>query len=466
MSYRNERGSMPIVIGAALAVLSVLFGWVLSTSGATPLVGAIGLFGLCIVVFRMRESLLPVFLILVLAMGSAYDYRISAKSYYPRFIILGLIALRSTLLTMQAKGQTGQHSYPLTPVHIGFLLTGVAGLATSLDSVDPMLSFQRSVSFLLLYIVSFFYFWNWTSSVERCEKLAESLWWTVAIILGTGYLFFVARVPGMYKGGRLRLVLTNPNQLGHYCALMFPIAFWYWREHASGKKKYAAAALLGLMALALLLSGSRGGLLCTTVAMLVLFIFCYRKQLVRLLLVVTLVGCVQLLIGKSNDLNSQGGFFEETVLREGALSTGSGRTDIWKAALRLIDREPFFGYGFGTVEKLFDRGYFPEFPTFQGGHVHNSYLEELVNLGWIGSLGLFLAIIFLFGKGVFAVFKSVSLTPNFRLFTAFFASVLAALISGIFESWFTSVGSIFCFPFTLIAVTMLKMRIHFNNWSK
>ena len=179
----------------------------------------------------------------------------------------------------------------------------------------------------------------------------------------------------MLTAGRLRLILVNPNTLGHYCALMAPIVIWVLFEGPGQIRRVWRWGALGLLFLSLVWSGSRGALITTLMALTLQFVLSYRKKLFWLFFSVAFIASAHALMG---DPTSRPGdettFIEQNVIRQNSLFTGSGRSGIWEAARNLVRKRPVFGYGFASVDRLFQLGYFPELQEFQGGHVHNSYL--------------------------------------------------------------------------------------------
>lgn len=445
--------------------LGLGMGWLLNEMGSYVALALLVAPVAVITVLKVSEEIFPLLLLFVLALGSSYDGNIANRSFYPRFGLLALITFRGMISILRGQNRTPDGHRSSTLVHWALFFLGLFGLIAAIQSLDPGVVTLRAFSFLMMFFVVFIYFWKQTIKPEQCEKFAVTLWWGLVWILGIGYLFLILRVPGMWKGGRLRLILGNPNQLGHYCALMAPIAVWFLFEKPRAKHwAWAWGAIMGIL-LSLILTASRGALLTVMFTVGLQFGLLYRKQLVSLVLISAFVGGAHYLMGdRAPQIGDESTYLEQHVLREDTLSTGSGRTEIWKYARQLIDRRPWFGYGFGSTDKLFEKGYFPDLPEFQGGHVHNGYLEELLNVGWIGALPLFLALAYLIFIGVAFLFKPVSFTRNYRLTVAFYAVVLAGVVSSTVESWLTSVGSVFCFPFWLAAALFLKMIHSFCDW--
>lgn len=448
-------------------LLAVMVGKILVGGSANIFLLVFFAIVFAIVVFRVKDSTLTFILLLTLALGSCYRWDIVLRSFYLRFFLLFLIALRAGLLFFQSKKSPKANvEAGSTIFHILFLVVGITGILSSFYSVDSFLSFKRASSFLLLYFVVFVYYWIRCSDIPKCEIQLIMMWRGIAFILGLGFLFLLIGQPGMFSGGRLRLVVGNPNQLGHYCALMAPIVVWFMFDKAVGKTRILAWSLFIALLVAVVGSGSRGALVTLILVLSIQFALCYREKAVMMGGIAILGIALHFLIGsQSVKPGADPTFFEETVIRKKTLETGSGRLDVWESALQLSSRKPWFGYGFAIVDRLFQRGYFPNIPiTFQGGHIHNGYIEELVNLGWIGASPLFLMILYVLVFGGVQLLPAKVRTSNFRLAIAMFCTIIAGSLSLVFESWMTSVGSVFCFPFWFSVMLFMRIVKNNNDW--
>ncbi len=465
-STTGSEKTLEVITLLALVAVSLLISATLVEWGPLPIAALGGGLVLAFIAFRSNESVLTILLILALALGSCYRWDIAAQTFYVRFFLLGLITIRGLLLFFEAKRSTTIHlEQRRTLLHILFFTVTIMGFITTISSVDRWISFQRSMSFFLLFFVIYVYFWIRANDTEACKRYFASYWWCFIIVSGIGYLFLLGHLPGMIRGGRLRLVLGNPNQLGHYAAMSLPVAIWVLLDKPLRIPKNLAWGVLSVIVISLIWSGSRGAIVTAIVTLLVQFTLSYRKHLILLTGIAILVLSIHFLIGKTveqSDNNSS--FLREHIVRSESLQTGSGRTLIWDAAWRLVKQRPFLGHGFAITDQLFIKGYFPEIPEFQGAHVHNGYLEELVNMGYLGAAPLYFSFLFILIFGAFRLIFPLQTTGSYRLAVALFATIVAGLISGMFEAWFTSVGSIFCFPFWLSAMLFVKVSTSFCDW--
>ncbi len=81
----------------------------------------------------------------------------------------------------------------------------------------------------------------------------------------------------------------------------------------------------------------------------------------------------------------------EAAGQVGKDATLTGRTDLWAVALRMIQRHPWFGYGFGGFWRgpLGDSGEFWRAVKWRAPHAHNGFVDLTLDLGVVG-LALFL----------------------------------------------------------------------------
>lgn len=114
------------------------------------------------------------------------------------------------------------------------------------------------------------------------------------------------------------------------------------------------------------------------------------------------------------------------------------RVASWSAAREWIIEKPFVGWGRRGAKNLIQESdYFNKSFKRRFGHLHNSYLEVLVDLGIIGS-SLIITIIFLFGHYITRNYKKGKIPADAFVFSWVF--FIFWLIVNIFESYiiFTS----------------------------
>jgi len=419
-----------------------------------------GLLMLAGMVFFIEEAYLPMILLATLLLSNSYSYSVSAKSFYVRFAVMALIVLRTGLGSFyrRSQGEIISHGWYQGVSFWGICLLAALGVLVSPFSIAPVLSFQRALSLLLLLFVCFVSLPSAAHSSKEVENYLVHMWKVLGAVLILGFLALFMGLPGLYTVSRLRLFLGNPNQLGHWAALFFPI--WIWM--AMNEKIRWQMILCGVaMAAALVLSGSRGALLAAGIAMTIQATLCYRRKLGALICSGAILIGVHVILDNGLPDNS----FQEFWVRGDTLLTGSGRTDVWEVAKDLMKNRPLIGYGFGSTEYLFQQGYFSEVPdTFQGGHVHNGYLESALDMGFVGIFCIFLFVGAWLSLALRHLLRPRIKTKSYELTCAIAGVVIAGLVSNVFESWITSVGSLFAFPFWFSVALFLLMIHRFNDW--
>jgi O-antigen ligase len=178
--------------------------------------------------------------------------------------------------------------------------------------------------------------------------------------------------------GRFQGVLPNPNYVAIQTSLAICMAPWLIARHRSSR--WLVVSAVGVSAVALLWSGSRGALVATAVALVcAVLVSSWRRRAVRWGVPVALA--LALLVAAAYWLSPG---FAGLVNRSAQSSDFfSGRVEIWVASLELWMTSPVIGIGFGGAQ-LAD--------AMAGFASHNLFLTSLVELGVIGFV--LLAVVF------------------------------------------------------------------------
>jgi O-antigen ligase len=196
-------------------------------------------------------------------------------------------------------------------------------------------------------------------------------------VLGLIMIFIV----GMYidedtffravEGGtdfRLGGYIMNPNELGMLTGLgLSCLIFDLYRK----PKKFWTIVKVALILWALILTKSRSSL----VGLLIIIFFHIRrsdstklKLAVYLIMIAILPVMVQTLILRSGGLDD--------------ILSMTGRIPFWKALIAEgLPREPLLGFGFMRIDY---HDHFESVHTYAGHMTHNTFLQVLLNLGFIG----------------------------------------------------------------------------------
>jgi O-antigen ligase len=211
-------------------------------------------------------------------------------------------------------------------------------------------------------------------------------------------------------------------------------------------KRLLVITAVGLMGIALLLSGSRGGLVALLAELFFLLILTtetrsYGRLMLKIGLAVLLVATIivgAILIGGESSL---------TRIAETAASGNvtTNRTHIWSVTLSVIKTYPIFGAGLGGYSVAYTN-----FDTFNGmervEQAHNDYLQILTDAGLVG---LIIAAFF-----VFKLFKTG--LKNTKHGNKFRKGIAVGALAGCFA---IMVHSLFDFVLHTTAITYLFITL-------
>ncbi len=197
-----------------------------------------------------------------------------------------------------------------------------------------------------------------------------------------GKLYWV-RAP--HFGGWIYGPYVNHN---HYAGLMemlvpIPLVFCLTR-YADSRLQKAGAAAAAVMAGTIFFSGSRGGMLAITaelvfLAVVLLKMYSGTKVAASLGLFAVLVVVLLVWIG-GLELSKRVATISSETKQE---ISGGTRWTIDKDGLRMFEKKPILGWGFGTFPTVY-----PQFRSFYTNlfvtDAHNDYLQHLVETGILG----------------------------------------------------------------------------------
>lgn len=185
--------------------------------------------------------------------------------------------------------------------------------------------------------------------------------------------------------------IGNPNLLGGYLALVFPLSFALFLTQKGGGKLWGLAAAVIL--LALITTFSRGSWLAVIISSLI-FVFLYFND--RRAKIVAVAGLTVFLIiilvviavfnGSSKELNPVYRFTELINIAGSAAS----RLEIWRGATEMATTRPLLGYGPDTFRLIF-----PQFQSLRHAQLnpgslpdqaHNSVLQLAATVGFPAAL--------------------------------------------------------------------------------
>ena len=195
-------------------------------------------------------------------------------------------------------------------------------------------------------------------------------------------LQYIPQLNGIFSvSGRLAGFFEYPNTFA--CFLLLGIIVLLFAEKQE-KVKWRQPVLFGILAVGLLLSGSRAVFLLAVVSIAVSLLLT-KKGIVRKVLPLLGGGGVGLLIS----LLGSGAAVQHIQEMNTGASTFLGRLLYWKDALPVILRHPF---GLGYLGYYFTQGSF-QTGVYSVRFVHNDFLQLMLDIGWIPAILAVMAII-------------------------------------------------------------------------
>ena len=220
--------------------------------------------------------------------------------------------------------------------------------------------------------------------------------------------------------GRAVSFFENPNVLGEFLILIFPITIALMVTSNRSKERFFMFTVAMLNCWCLIFTWSRGAWLGCIAAM-VLFLFVSGRHFFTAgLLSLPWIGTLLYLKNDALVLKRLTSFTD---------SSTSYRIGIWKGVLNMM--KDFWVGGIGVGEEAFRKIY----PIYAlagievAPHAHNLYLQIAVEMG-IFALIVFLAFIFLYAQFSFSFCKSAMSRSNKMICLGIFCGILAILIQG------------------------------------
>ncbi len=219
-----------------------------------------------------------------------------------------------------------------------------------------------------------------------------------------------------------RVVSTfgNPNVLGEYLILLFPLILARLMSAKRGKERFVYLVAGALVLSCLVFTWSRGAWLGFILSMIVFFVISGKQYFTAGILAIPLVGTGLYFSMGTAIMN------RFTNLTD---SSSSYRLNIWRGVLRMLDEVGIMGIGIG--EGAF-RMIYPAYSLSgieTAPHSHNLFLQLIVETG-IFSLIAFLIFLFFHAQCTLDFCKNAYSPKNKMISLGFFAGALAFLVQG------------------------------------
>jgi O-antigen ligase len=272
---------------------------------------------------------------------------------------------------------------------LGFIGIGAMQLALHW-SADPFLTRIELLRFAAYFIV----FFLCAQVFREAADLVKLAWFLVFLgfsvgLLGIiqhftseGTIYWIRQLP---QGGDVFGPYVNRNHFAGFVELVAPVGLALLVFRGVRRDLFPMAGLLTILPVgALILSGSRGGIVCFgfEVAVLALLARTRKGPQGATMIAVAFVALASLALiawlgaGKAIER------FSKTRIGDVTLSR---RASMFRGAERIFFDHPLKGVGLGTIVTVFP-GYDTGYDGLVVDHVHNDYIEALAETGLLGGL--------------------------------------------------------------------------------
>lgn len=330
-------------------------------------------------------------------------------------------------------------------------------------SISLLWSANRTETIIKVTNFTLIVIFLYLSFVRRWAKSDGSVLEDLKAIINPVVLFiFISAVLTMPSiltalGGMVRYqgVFQNPNTLAGLAALCFYPAVHIYMN--SRRKIFLFGPIV--LILALILAGSRSSTLAIVLAGLLVLVLSVLRNVSRLnkmmppLFAFMYVGIVSYLFFRAKGWASSDESTINALPRQLNFAVSdtlfNGREELWLLGLDLFKERPLLGYGFnGTrtvVKDLIENGFY----FVEVAQLHNSYLEILVDLGAVGAVFYFTALLIVIRQ----VIQNVEASPLLS------AGVISPLVLALSESVLFGLSSVAAFIFWTLSVVIFSPQI-------
>lgn len=357
-----------------------------------PALAVTAMVGLALIPIVLTRPIVGFCALVFLSFLEEYSAMTGAVSVIKILGALLILAWLAIVATTGSRERGGQGLLSREPALAAALVIFAAWASMSLVWAEVPEAAQSAV---LRFVLNFLLF---PIALVAIRAPRHVVWMLAAFLAGSFAAVAVGFLTGAMETGeeeRLRGAGLNPNQLGTYLvvSMIFAATFAANRRWSSFAR-VLALVVAGLAGVAFLMTLSRGALVGLAAALLVAPLAMGRgRRLGTLVLVVaTVVGtlCWYTAIAPANAVE------RVTHPERGG---GSGREDLWRVGLRIVEDRPLHGVGAGnfpesSIHYLLRPGLTErdEIIVDEKKVAHNIYLTVLSELGAVG-LSLFLVIL-------------------------------------------------------------------------
>ena len=299
--------------------------------------------------------------------------------------LLGIGAVGATVLHVLVRGKLRR------PALFHWLVLGYLCwiLLSTFWAIAAPASIQRKILTYLQILFMVWVIWETTPTRSRLAAMLQAFVLGAYVAAGSTILNYATGVALTHSASRFAASGFDANDIGMLLALALPMAWYLASSSRSVFLQWLNRAYFVVGIVAILLTGSRGALLTTFVALAVV-----PWTLTRMRTGVKVAALVIVLVaGVASVQFVPAASFERLSTTSSELSEGTltGRIAIWQSGLRAVPRRFLNGYG--------PAGWAPAAGTIFGKirGPHSTYLSILVEEGVVG-LFLYLSLILVVRK--------------------------------------------------------------------
>lgn len=339
------------------------------------------------------------------------------------------------------------------PVNLPCALFLIWLLATTLVSPNPTYTAVSAFTIFACVIFSAYVF----STFDAVDAFAAIVLAIILFCAVSIVVYFVLPEFGHYVywvnkerfiSPRLAGIAGSANNMALVAAFGLVVTGLYVRDFHRMNRLFVPLSVL-LCGAALLMTNSRAPLAVVAVILLATYTFTWRRLYAGLFLISLTVLLLAVIVP----------FGQETLLKAvsrsgdvGEVTSFTGRTEIWYGVLKLVEMQPWMGYGYAS--SVFVLPQYVNEIGFTTSHAHNLILQLLLTSGWIGVILFILSVM-----GV--VLRAVVYRDRIA-----FAMMAFVLLNGITESsGFTTLANICSLAFGIAVSLPATSRLHEDDYS-
>ncbi len=435
----------PAKVRAAAALLGLLWGGVTALAGLNALYLCAGMIGCAFIALDFRIGV--VLLIVLMPLSGSYLFpheMFGIKGLNPVNLVLAA-TLASYCLAELADGGLRRL---LPPALLGLyvapiVIAGLRGVrhfgeiapvffmsVDGLDFQDPAGYLVDVVAKPLLLVVFSLLVGAAAAKSDKPEKFLLPVWiaiWVMGLMVVGYVLHSGIGLQQLASGGErafLGALGMHANEFGRLYLVAYALLLFTWAETKEPAARLGLAASIGLAAVALMLTFSRGSF--AGFALVNVLFLLWRRNAGALVFFGLLAAVALFALPAAVYDRVQHGF------GHGLNSISADRIDgLWLPLLPQVLRHPLFGSGLESILWSAPMRTGAGVSVLATTHPHNAYLEALLDMGIVG-LALACAYFALVWKGLRALAADTSVAPRLRGFFLGAAAALFALLASYF----------------------------------